>query len=899
MPLAPGTKLGPYEIQSPLGAGGMGEVYRAKDTRLDRTVAIKILPEQLSSDPVCKQRFEREAKTISSLNHPHICTLHDIGSQDGVDYLVMECVEGETLAKRLEKGPLPLEQVVNIGAEIADALDRAHRSGVVHRDLKPGNIMLTASGAKLLDFGLAKPAMAPVSGMTLTAAAAQTKPVTQEGTIVGTFQYMSPEQVESKELDGRSDIFSLGAVLYEMVTGNRAFEGKSHLTVASAILEKEPAPIKTTRPLTPPALERAVKKSLAKRPEERWQSAGDLASELKWAAESGVERATHGLTAGPRKLLLRVVWVAITLLSIAFAIAATYYATRPAPESALMASVIPPPGVFADTSGRIGPPQISPDGKRLAFIGCKTESAATSMLGGKTCSIWLRVLTSSEAHEVNDTSGAYYPFWSPDGHEIAFFADGKLKRVAAEGGPVQVICDAPDARGGSWGNAGTIIFSATRTGPVLRVPAEGGTPVAVTQVKPASELGQPTSNRWPTLLPDGEHFLYMNSPNGACSGLSELRFASLDGKQDVSVLKTCSSAAFANGYLLYWSDGNLTAQPINAHTGVLSGVPVAVVEHVSFDPLFSIVEFSVSAEGKLVYVAGDATLDRQLLWYDRNGKLLGTMGENNPYKGVSISPDGSRVVADTISVKESKILILDARGTRTLMTVNNSFGAAPTWSADGREIYFISNPNGPQDIYVRAADGSGEPTEVVKFEKNVLGALFLAVSPDGKYLACTAVVDPPRGNDIYTVALSGDRKPQPFLNTFARETAPAFSPDGKWLAYESDGTGRNEVYITPFPRSGAQYQVSTGGGERPVWKRDGKEIYYREGLRVMAVEVKAKADSLELSSPTGLFELAAGNLNGRYYDVAPDGRFLANTSPLTAKAQSFSLVVNWPAKLKK
>jgi len=307
----------------------------------------------------------------------------------------------------------------------------------------------------------------------------------------------------------------------------------------------------------------------------------------------------------------------------------------------------------------------------------------------------------------------------------------------------------------------------------------------------------------------------------------------------------------------------------------------------------------VSAEGKLVYIAGDAATNRQLQWYDRNGKLLGTLGENDHYKGVSISPDGSRVVADTISVKESKIRILDARGTRTLMTINNSFGGSPTWSADGREIYFISNPNGPQDIYVGAADGSGQPREVVKFEKNVLGALFLAVSPDGKFLAYAAIVDQPKGADIYTVALNGERKPQPFLATLANETAPSFSPDGKWLAYESSGSGRNEVYVTPFPGGGAQYQVSTGGGERPVWRRDGKEIYYREGLRMMAVEVKTKAGSLELSKPTPLFELAAGNINGRYYDVAPDGRLLANTSPLTAKAQSFSLVVNWPARLKR
>jgi Tol biopolymer transport system component len=896
MPLAPGTKLGPYQIQSALGAGGMGEVYRARDTRLDRSVAIKILPAQLSSDPVRKQRFEREAKTISSLNHPHICVLHDVGHQDGIDYLVMECVEGETLAKRLEKGPLPLQQVLKYGAQIADALDKAHRGGVVHRDLKPGNIMLTPTGAKLLDFGLAKPVAPFTCIATLTAAATQSLPMTEEGMVVGTFQYMSPEQVEGKELDGRSDIFSLGAVLYEMLTGKKAFGGKSQLSVASAILEKEPAPITAAKPLTPPALEHAVKKSLAKLPEERWQSAGDLSSELKWVGESRVENAMRGVATRTGKLRLAV-WAAMSLIAIALAIAGTYHATRPAPEPPLMAMLIPPPGVFPDTSGRIGPPQISPDGKRIAFIGCKTELAATSMLGGMTCSIWLRVLASSETREVTDTRGAYYPFWSPDGREIGFFADGKLKRVPADGGPVQVICDASDARGGSWNSSGTIIFSATRNSPVLRVPAEGGSPVAVTQLK--SKLGQVVSNRWPKFLPDGEHFLYTNAPNGACTELSELRFASLDGKQDVSVMKTCTSAAFASGYLLYWSDGNLVTQPIDAHSGVLSGVPAAIVEHASFDPLFSIAEFSVSAEGKLVYVAGDAAITRQLQWYGRNGKLLGTLGENDHYKGVAISRDGSRVVADTISVKESKILILDARGTRTLTTLSNSFGGSPTWSADGRDIYFISNPNGPQDIYVRAADGSGEAKDVVKFEKNVLGALFLAVSPDGKSLAYAAIVDQQRGADIYTVALSGDGKPQAFLHTLANETAPVFSPDGRWLAYESNGSGRNEVYVTPFPGGGAQYQVSTSGGERPVWRRDGKEIYYREGLRMMAVEVKGRAGSLQLSTPTALFELAAGNLNGRYYDVAPDGRFLANTSPLMTKAQGFSLVVNWPARLKK
>src|SRR5215472_279327 len=740
MPLTPATKLGPYEIVAPLGVGGMGEVYRARDTRLERSVAIKILPTHLSSDPARKQRFEREAKTISSLNHPYICVLYDVGSQDGLDFLVMECLEGETLAKRLEKGPLPLEQVLKYGAQIADALDKAHRSGIVHRDLKPGNIMLTPSGAKLLDFGLAKPAAPVLTGATLTAMTPRS-PMTEEGTIVGTVQYMSPEQVDGKELDGRSDIFSVGAVLYEMLTGKRAFEGKSQLGVASAILEKEPASIATIKPMTPPALDHGIKKCLAKDPEERWQSANDLASELRWVAEGRTQTEAIETTGRKAKFPRGLLGVVTTLALMALTAGTTYYATRLVPGEPLLTSVVPPPGVFADTSGRIGPPQISPDGKRIAFVGCKTESAATSMLGSSSCAIWLRSLGSLEAYEMRDTSGAYYPFWSPDSREIAFFSDGKLKKVAVEGGPTQVICDAPDARGGSWNSSGTIIFSPTRVSPIFRVSADGGTPVAVTHIKPISALVQVVSHRWPQFLPDGKHLVYVSAPNGACSELSELRFASLEGKEDVSLMRTCSSAAFVLGRLIFWRDGNLVAQPLDPRSGTPSGVPVAIVEHANFDSLFSITEFSVSKEGKLLYLAGDAATSSPLVWYDRNGRVMSTLGENDHYKSVAISRDGSRILADTISVRESKIRILDSRGTRTLVTLSNSDGGAPTWSPDGRQVYFVSSVNGPKDIFVRAADGSGDAKEVLKFDKNLLGALFLAVSPDGKFLAYV-ILDP-------------------------------------------------------------------------------------------------------------------------------------------------------------
>jgi len=890
MPLAPGTRLGPYEIEAALGAGGMGEVYRARDTRLDRTVAIKILPARFSADAVHKQRFEREAKTISRLNHPHICVLHDIGHQDGIDYLVMECVEGETLAKRLEKGALPGEQVLQYGAQIADALDKAHRAGIVHRDLKPGNIMLTGSGVKLLDFGLAKPVVPLASAATLSAATPNL-PVSEQGTIAGTFQYMSPEQIEGKELDGRSDIFSLGAVLYEMAAGRRAFEGKSQMSVASAILEKDPEPITAKQCTAPAALDHVIQTCLAKNPEERYQSAFDVKLELRWIAEQPKQVAT---VAAPRKQWRD--WLASGVAAAALTLVATYFfAPQPAPGPPLMVSVVPPAGVFPDTLGRNGPPQISPDGSRLAFVGCKNAAVSASMAGGKLCSIWLRPLNSSDAREVAGTSGGYFPFWSPDGREIAFFADGKLKRVAADGGAVQILCDAEDARGGSWGSSGVIIFAATRGSPIFRVPAEGGKPEAVTRSGPVSNLGLAGSHRWAHFLPDGQHFLYTKTPTGACGDFTEVHFASLDGQQDVPLLRGCSSASYAAGRLVYWRDGNIVAQPFNPRSGVLSGTAAPIAEHVALDSLFAFGEFSASADGKLVYVAGETMGDAKLVWFDRTGKILGTIGQGE-YKNVAISPNGSRVAANSLALDDNDVWVLDTRGTRTRLVFGDAQYDFPAWSADGRKIYFVSNLKEPFGIYVKAADSSGDVQAVVTSDKPQFATAFLAASPDGKYLAYV-YLDPVSKLDIYTVPLTGDRKPLPFLHSAANESAPTFSPDGKWLAYESDQNGKSEVYVTAFPAGGAQYQVSTTGGERPVWRHDGKEIFYRAKLTMMAVEVDKKGNALEFGAPKPLFELAVRNLAGRFYDVSPDGRFLTNTSLPTTQSQNFELLVNWPAKL--
>src|SRR6266481_3045107 len=529
MALPPGTKLGPYEIGAALGAGGMGEVYRARDPRLDRTVAIKILPEQLSADPVGRQRFEREAKTISRLNHPHICVLHDIGHQDGIDYLVMECVEGETLAKRLEKGPLPIEQVLKYGMQIADALDKAHRSGVVHRDLKPGNIMLTPIGAKLLDFGLARPvaSLALATAATLTAAT-PSSPVTEQGTIVDTFQYMSPEQVEGKELDARSDIFSLGAVLYEMMTGKRAFEGKSQLSVASAILEKEPAPIGSVKPLTPVNLDHAIRRCLAKDLEDRWQTARDLAVELKWIGESGSQVAIPAIRPEARRSRKRLAWALCGVLVAGLVAGAVWWRSSRLEEHTMY---FPAPFSFP-----VRDVAVAPNGDTVAVVS-DHES------GGKSA-LWLYEVGSREARSVANTDGVSFPFWSPDGRSLGFFADGKLKRLDIAGGPVQTLCDAPSGRGGSWNRDGVILFTPSgRIGDVVnRVLASGGIPQPISVLDTSRSE---TSHRWPRFLPDGKHYLFMAFNVSALTDTDAIYVGSLDSNEKKFLTKAIANAAYA------------------------------------------------------------------------------------------------------------------------------------------------------------------------------------------------------------------------------------------------------------------------------------------------------------------------------------------------------------------
>jgi len=803
MALALGTKLGPYEIVALLGAGGMGEVYRALDARLERSVALKILPAHFSCDPVRKQRFEREAKIISRLNHPHICVLHDIGSQDGIDYLVMECVEGESLAKRLEKGSLPLDQVFKYGAQIADALDKAHRSGVVHRDLKPGNIMITPTGAKLLDFGLAKPA-APASGMTLTAAATQTTPVTQGGMLVGTFQYMSPEQIEGKELDGRSDVFSLGAALYEMLTGQRAFPGKSQLSVASAILEKEPAPISSLKPLTPPSLDHAIRRCLMKEPERRWQSAADLAAELEWVAETVSQAEVQATSVLPRKLRTRLGWVSTAVLAVALvaAVAILYRATRPAPAPLMRFSV--------DLGGEVVEPgwgsgiAISPDGSQLVFVSHGPNEPQR---------LFLRALESDKATPLQSTENARAPFFSPDGQWVAFFSDGKLKKIATKGGVPTTLCEAPSTRGGSWGEDGNIIFAPSNRSALFRVSAAGGT------AQPVTELRGEWTDRFPQLLPGAKAFLFTS-----CRALDfetcaiEVQFLST-GQRKVLVQGGYYGRYVTSGHLLYVHQGAVMAAPMDIKRLELTGPASPVLEDVESNLGTGSAHFDFSRSGTLVYISGKARpQNRSLFWMDASGHLtpLGT-ALLRTYQQIRVSPDGKLLALALAESSQNHLWIYEwARERFYRLTFLNGNSENPVWTPDGKHLAFSSDAQDPgPGIYWIRADGAGEARRLLD-GANLIPRTF---SPSGERLAYDAWGAGGGASISWTLPVDTSDpdhpkigKPEKFLASVGAR--PTFSPDGRWVAYTTAESGTPQIYVRPFSGSGGRWLVSSGGAVR-------------------------------------------------------------------------------------
>jgi len=913
MALATGTKLGPYEIQSPLGAGGMGEVYRARDTRLDRSVAIKVLPAHLSSDSGLKQRLERESKAISALQHPNICTLFDVGSQDGVDFLVMELLEGQTLAERLTKGPLPLAQVVTVGIEIAQALEIAHRQGIIHRDLKPANIMLTKSGAKLMDFGLAKPGLAipgsksgATGGLTpstptmsfasLTSAAS---PLTQKGSIVGTFQYLAPEVLQGEDADARSDIFAFGCVLYEMITGRRAFEGKSQISVLSAILEKEPEPIGASHP---PMLDRLIRACLAKDPSERLQSAHDAAMDLRWIADSSKDtQRSDSAAITPRFKNPRAVLLAAAAFALAALAAFAGYFAKPTVVVKSFHAELPAPDKFAfDTTGDVGGmPVLSPQGDRVAFVAHSSDAKT----------LWVRPLNSDLARQLEGTQGASHPFWSPDGSNLGFFANGKLMKIPASGGAISRMADAPNGRGAAWGADDVILYSANYLGPLMRVSAQGGS------VAPATALDtrKHTTHRFPWFLPDGKHFLYFaTSHSGGDPKENGIYMASIDNPEAHFVVAADSAAEYASGYLLFRSGTALMAQSFDPKSGKLSGSAHPMIDNIRYDSGVWRSIFSVSQNGLLVYQAGNtAAAGTRMAWFDRSGKELSALNDREGTTlDLRLSPDGKLVAYGSAL----GIWTLDlVRKTKTRITFDQETVGQPSWSPDGSTLVFAASPRpGATDVEIRskASDGSGTEKTLATLSGGS-AYLYPSLTPGGKYLTYVSSAGQ-KTNALWIVPVAEDTKrdAKPVAPVaIVQPPSPQYSlsihrvsPDGRMVAYESDESGvagNTDVYVTTFPEGKGKWRVSTIGAGYPTWGGNGKELFFRDANDMLyACPVKRNDDEIEVGTAQRLFRAYLPAV-GIPYDVSPDGqRLLLNLAEEEGQTP-LRLLTAWPEELKK
>ena len=902
MQLPAGVRLGPYEILSLLGAGGMGEVYKARDTRLDRIVAVKILPAALASDSQFRERFDREARTISALDHPHICALYDVGETtpagvpgepaSPVRFLVMQFLEGETLADRLKTGPLPPDEAIEIGTQIAEALHRAHRAGVVHRDLKPGNVFLVARArssdrpvAKLLDFGLAKTIREVVGQAGATMMPTTPAAITQQGTILGTFQYMAPEQIEGEEADARSDIFALGAMLYEMLTGRTAFSGKSRAGLMSAILKDEPPPLDVQHRIVSPALDRVVRICLAKDPDDRWQTAREVERELQWVRQQTSTPPVAGSIGGRRSGAARA-WVLAGVVTgiavvVALGLAAMFLLRSPRPASRFVFTIEPPPNTeFPTGSGATPWPIVSPDGAHLAFAAVNDDGVVR---------LWVRELATAETRPLAGTEQVEQPFWSPDSRSIGFFAGGTLKRIDLAAGTVQTLCDVTGTpRKAGWSPSGVIVY-AVGGQPLHRVSANGGVPQPATALDAARNE---KAHLYPSFLPDGRHFLFLAET--ADVDQSVVLAGSLESTAATPVIGVHSEAQYAApGYLLYVRSGTLFAHAFDAQGLRVTGEPVVAAPSVSFTSFSGIAAFS-TAPGVLVYRSGvQRSPQSTLAWRDRAGRLQEKIGEPGAYHNPDASPDGRSVAVERISGNSTGIWILDVkRGVGSRLTLSGGLDVWPVWSPDSGRVAFTSNREGAGrfHIYVRSIAGANPESLVVR------NAMPLGWSPDGASLLCTPGA--PLSSGWTTLArcpLDGGA-PEPLMHFDSGVTAMDFSPDGRWLTYVSEESGRPEVYVRRYPDGADRARVSTGGGSQPRWRRDMRELFYlAPGGKLMGARVQSGA-RLEIGMPQVLSELralASRQITDRQQYTTTDGqRFLVN-EPAGTERTGLTAVLNW------
>lgn len=874
MALAPGMRRGVYEITARIGAGGMGEVYRARDTKLDRDVALKILPDAFATDPERLARFEREAKTLAALNHPHIAHIHGLDESDGVRALVLEFVDGPTLADRIAQGPIPIKEALTIARQIAEAMEAAHERGIIHRDLKPANVKVRTDGtAKVLDFGLAK-----ALDLTSAGAADMTPTVTSPalmtgaGVILGTVAYMSPEQARGQPINKRTDIWAFGCVLFEMITGRMAFAGVTISDTIAAVLERSPD-WTALPPATPPPVRHVLARCLEKDPKQRWRDIGDVRIEL----EDAEARQSHADSALPKtsRARERAAWALLVALTAAVAaVVAPVFRKAPVPAE-IRFNLFYPRGMTADFAQLA----MSPDGQQIVV--------SPSFGGQRPSPLWLRPLASTSGQLLPGTEGAGFPFWSPDGRAIGFFAEQKLKRFDVDSQAIAILADAPNARGGAWQGDGTILFAPNPSGPLFRVPATGGQPTVVTRL----ETGQ-NDHRGPFILPDGEHFLYYARGDPPVRGVHVAR---LDGTETKRLLDADGAAVYTrSGHLLFARQGVLLAHAFDATRLVLNGEAFPVADNVSVNPGISLASLSASASGPIAY-GTDSIRRTQFTWFDRSGKRLETLGtpDQRSMANPSLSPDGSRIAFSRVVGGNWDIWVIDMQGAVSQITSAVSLDFNPVWSSDGRQIFYQSNNS---NIYARSTT-DGTPEHALLKERTMV--FPVAVSPDGSALLYTRATGP--SVDLWYVSLGADRTPHPFVQTPFQELDGQFSPDGKWVAYQANDAGHFEIYLQPFPGPGDRIQVSTGGGHQVRWARNGSELFFiAADQRLTSVRVTFGASGkLVLGTRVPLFrtELDSSFMTRQQYVVSPDGqRFLFNAATDAIDPPSITLILNWKAK---
>jgi eukaryotic-like serine/threonine-protein kinase len=909
MGIQAGGLLGTYEVLSPLGAGGMGEVYRARDTKLDRQVALKVLPESLAQDRQRMARFEREARTLASLNHSNIATIYGLETSNGIIALVMELVEGETLQERIARSykshtsksagrnGFELEDSLQIARQIAEALEYAHDRGVVHRDLKPANVKITPEGSvKVLDFGLAKvlsnddaTSVDPANSPTLSVMA------TEMWIILGTAAYMAPEQAKGKQVDRRADIWAFGCVLYEMLTGRKPFQGETISDVLAAVIRAEPDWTLLAE-TTPPSMQSLIHRCLQKDPKQRLRDIGDarIAIEEILSGEAiGATVTNHvGATPNParRSDLSRVLPWGITATCLLSAISVFFYFGSGKPPSPTTRTLImAPEGVQFGFSGSDGGPLLSPDGTRLIFP--VSDQAGNG-------SLWIRPLDSLTAQKLQGTEGAQFPFWAPDSRQLGFFRDGKLEKIDVTGGAPILICDASSGRGGAWNKDGVIVFAPEPAGGLSSVPANGGTPIALVPVPRQSAEGT-ASDRWPEFLPDQKHFLFL-SGNGFSPGNKDLGIyvADLASKNAKFLFQADSQALYAApGYLLFLRGNTLMAQRFDADNLKLKGDAFPVAENVPSPQSYRFGFFCASDTGELVYATGGSSIEvGQLEWVDRTGKELGKVGvpqAMNP----RLSPDGKQLayVVENQNNIYGDIWLMDlARSVKTRFTLTSAQNISPVWSPDGLRIAFGSMNTERVGILVKDASGAGEPQMLVETK---LTSSPDDWSPDGRYILYAVVGGQQKETwSLWAQPLFGDRKPFPYIKDQFSSYWSAFSPDGRWVAYASDQSGQSELYLSAFPTPKGKWQVSQSGGQMPRFSRDGKELFYEApGGKMMEVSVVEKGSAVEIGTPHQLFQMSA---MANEFDVAPDGKRFLVVNTVQGASPPLELVTNWAADMK-